>query len=582
MNIQQQSQRGGAALIGLLACAILFSAVGINTVRFGGEMHRVNQQLHEFTADILPPPEYLVESYLLANLVARSPEQTEDLAGKLAELKRQWRARADVWAASDLDPQLKAGIAETVSDDGAAFWRIVEDRLLPAARAGDLAAKARALADLDAVYERHRTRIDALVKGAAERQRELDASADATLTAIFAGLGITVLILFAGIAGALAMLRAKVISPLASTAETMQRMAGGDLEAGRRDHHSADEIGTMTRAIEVFRQSAIDAAEADAERQRIVATLRERLSAMAGGNLDEPIANFFAEAYKGIRMDFNQAQAALREVIYAVVASAHEIDRSAAEVNEAAADLSERTARQAATLEETAAALQRTNQDIQTSSRLAQQTNAEIALAREHATHNRQIVETAVEAMTQIQTSFAEVANITALIQNIAFQTNILALNAGVEATRAGEAGKGFIVVANEVRALAQRSSEAVTAIQQLMAKSGESIAHGSQQVASSGSALREMIAMIDRVGERVEDLAAAAITQAGHLNEVDAAVSALERDTQQNAAMAEQSSAASEMLRHEVTRLTQRTAVFTRPGSGAGNAAPVDLRLYG
>jgi methyl-accepting chemotaxis protein len=362
----------------------------------------------------------------------------------------------------------------------------------------------------------------------------------------------------------------------------MQRMADGDLDAGRREHHSRDEIGTMTRAIEVFRKSAIEAQEADAERKRIVGVLREKLSAMAGGNLDEPIETLFAEAYKGIRMDFNQAQAALRDLIHSVVHSAHEIHRSASEVNEAAADLSERTARQAATLEETAAALQRTNKGIQSSSELAQQTNAEVALARQNATSNRQIVETAIEAMAQIQTSFAEVANITDLIQNIAFQTNILALNAGVEATRAGEAGKGFIVVANEVRALAQRSSEAVTAIQQLMARSGESIANGSQLGASSGNALREMIAIIDRVSQRVEDLAAASSAQARHLDEVDAAVSALERDTQQNAAMAQESSAASELLRQEVTRLTQRTAVFTRTAPASAESAPVDLRLYG
>jgi methyl-accepting chemotaxis protein len=381
------------------------------------------------------------------------------------------------------------------------------------------------------------------------------------------------------------MLRRKVIAPLTQTALTMERMAQGDLDAGRRSQHSADEIGTMTRAIEVFRQSAIDAQDADAERKRIVGVLSERLSSMASGNLEEPIDGFFAEAYKGIRMDFNQAQAALRDMISEVVGSAHEIHRSAAEVNEAATDLSERAARQAATLEETAAALQRTNKDIQLSSELTQETNNEVALARQNATRNRQIVENAVEAMGQIQSSFAEVENITNLIQNIAFQTNILALNAGVEATRAGEAGKGFGVVANEVRALAQRSSEAVTAIQQLMTRSAQSIANGSQQVVSSGNALREMIEIIDRVSQRVEKLAATSSVQAGHLNEVDTAIAELERYTQQNAAMAEQTSAASELLRSEVDRLSAQTAKFARSRDGVTHgdrAVPVDLRLYG
>ncbi len=563
MNIQQMSRRGGFVLIGLVIVAIVLSAYGINTIRFGGEMHRVNQQLNDFNADILPPPEYLVESYLIANLVARSPGQVDDHAKKLTVLKRQWRDRANHWEGSDLEPELKEGIAETVAQDGVEFWQIIESRLLPAAQTGDTEEINRALSTLDGVYARHRGHIDKLVSGAARQQKVLAEGAAFTLKAIYVGLCLVVLLVLLGIAGALVMLNRKVIRPLANTAYTMQRMAAGDIESGRQSFHSPDEIGTMTRAIEVFRQSAIDAREADAERRRIVGVLSERLSAMATGNLEQPIETFFAEAYKGIRMDFNQAQAALRDVIYSVVQSAQEIHRSAAEVNEAAADLSERAARQAATLEETAAALQRTNTDIQSSSALAQQTHAEVALARQNATRNREIVETAVGAMAEIENSFAEVSSITNLIQNIAFQTNILALNAGVEATRAGEAGKGFIVVANEVRALAQRSSEAVTAIQQLMAKSGEKITNGSQQVSSSGHALREMIEIIDRVSRRVEMLAASSSAQAKHLNEVDTAVSHLERDTQQNAAMAEQSSAASELLRQEVTRLTQRTALF-------------------
>lgn len=494
MNIQQMVRRSSLALIGLIVVSIIFSAYGICKISFGGEMHRVNQQLNDFNADILPPPEYLVEPYLVANLLARSPQQVDDHARKLNELKRQWRERAGYWAASDLDPVLKAGIGATVTQDGIVFWQIVENHLLPAVKQGKINETNQALARLDNVYDRHRRQIDELVGGAAARQKILAEDATLTLATTGAGLALCVLLIFASIAGLLILVQRKVISPLATTASTMERMAAGDIEAGRQTTHSADEIGIMTRAIEVFRQSAINAREEDAERKRIVRILSEKLSAMAHGDLEQPIESFFAEAYKGIRMDFNQAQAKLREVIHSVVQSAHAIQRSTAEVNQAALDLSQRAARQAATLEETAAALQRTNKDIQSSSALAQETHAEVARARENATQNREIVESAMGAMGEIESAFAEVASITKLIQDIAFQTNILALNAGVEATRAGEAGKGFIVVASEVRALAQRSSEAVSAIQQLIAKSGEKIAIGSNQVTSSGDALREMI----------------------------------------------------------------------------------------
>ena len=582
MSIQTASRKIGLALIGLIGLAALFSTYGINTIRFGGEMHRVNQQLNDFNADILPPPEYLVEAYLVANLVARSPGQVDTYAGKLASLRGEWRKRADHWAESDLDADLKAGLAATVAQDGAAFWQVVDQRLLPAARSDNAPAMAAALVDLDSIYERHRARIDTLVADGAQLQGELADNGAGTLLAISIGLMLAALLVFGGILTALRLLRQRVIGPLTTISDTMARMAGGDLDAGQRTDHSADEIGTMTRAIEVFRQSAIDRKLADAERERVVAVLGERLKGMAQGDLNQPIAEFFAPEYKNIRMDFNGAQAALREVIHSVVHSAQAIDHSASDVNEAAGDLSERTARQAAILEETAAALQRTNQGIQVSAELAQNTNAEVARARQNVTQNRAIVATAVEAMEQIQASFAEVENITNIIQQIAFQTNILALNAGVEATRAGEAGKGFGVVAIEVRALAQRSSEAVTSIQQLMAKSREKIEHGSQQVTASGHALREMIDMIDRVSERVEQLAASSIVQAQNLNEVDASLSDLERDTQQNAAMAEQSSAASGLLNHEVRQLNQRTAMFTQAEQGRAGSALVDLRMVG
>lgn len=140
-------------------------------------------------------------------------------------------------------------------------------------------------------------------------------------------------------------------------------------------------------------------------------------------------------------------------------------------------------------------------------------------------------------------------------------------------------------MVATEVRALAQRSSEAVTAIQALMTKSGTSISDGSQRVVSSGNALKEMIEIIDRVSDRVERFAASSKVQAVHLSEVNSAVADLERDTQQNAAMAEQSSAASELLRQEVALLTERTAMFTRSkgrGQKRGAVPTADLRLYG
>jgi len=111
MSIQRLSRMGGFAMIGFIALAGIIAAWGINEIRFGGEMHRKNQQLHEFNADILPPPEFLVESYLKARLAVASPSRRAEHLQRLDELEAEWQERADYWAASDLDSTLKSGIA---------------------------------------------------------------------------------------------------------------------------------------------------------------------------------------------------------------------------------------------------------------------------------------------------------------------------------------------------------------------------------------------------------------------------------------------------------------------------------------
>lgn len=349
-----------------------------------------------------------------------------------------------------------------------------------------------------------------------------------------------------------------------SVVKPLDQLAQGELDIKIPDL-SKTELGVICTAMEVFKQNALERAQNAEKRQRVIVVLRDKLKAMASGDLERPIDEFFAKEFAPIRMDFNEAQGALRDVIHSVVDSATQINHSANEVDQAARDLSERTMLQAATLEETAAALTKTSKGIKASAEKAQETNAEVAKTRQVALDNGKIVDSAVNAMEQIQASFAEVEQITHMIQSIAFQTNILALNAGVEATRAGEAGKGFGVVATEVRALAQRSSESVTSIQELMAKSAQNIERGANEVGATGAALRDMIGMIDTVSRSVAELAEASSAQADGLNEVNQAVADLDLSTQQNAAMAEQSSAASNQLNGEVQNLNQKAAIFIK-----------------
>ncbi|MEM7779856.1 MAG: methyl-accepting chemotaxis protein [Pseudomonadota bacterium] len=366
---------------------------------------------------------------------------------------------------------------------------------------------------------------------------------------------------------------------IASVIEPLHQLSQGVEEVSITDQRG-NEFEPLVDVMKSFRQSIVERKQLQKDRELIIVTLRNRLKAMASGDLSSQIDQFFSDEFKSIRMDFNETQRVLSEVIDSVVASASQIDHSADDVMQAANDLSERTSHQAATLEEAASALQDTTVGIQTSAQKADETNSAASKARENAAQNGQLVEVAMEAMDQIRSSFTEVEQITKMIQDIAFQTNILALNAGVEATRAGEAGKGFGVVASEVRALAQRSSEAVTAIQDLMGSSAQSIEHGYEQVSASASALRTMIEMIDTISDNVSELADASVRHAQGLAEVNGSVANLDKATQQNAAMAEQSSAASAQLAEQVRALRLATAIFTRKQPSDGEGAPVDLSL--
>jgi methyl-accepting chemotaxis protein len=414
---------------------------------------------------------------------------------------------------------------------------------------------------------------------------DIKAAMFATLEAANFEVLLTAVLLLAGLglASALSLTFIRIIDRrVKSVMKPLDALARGERDVALPDL-AGTEFAVLADTMAVMKRAVLDKEAADREREQVVQVLRERLSAMAGGNLNQQIDGLFAHELAPLRTDFNHAQEALRAVILSVVESSREIGLSAGEVSEAASDLSERTVRQASTLEEAAAALRRTTLGVQDSATLSQDANREVARAREAAAENGKVVQSTVSAMEQIQQSFAEVQQITAMIQNIAFQTNILALNAGVEATRAGEAGKGFAVVANEVRALAQRSSEAVTSIQQLMTRSAENIAHGSEQVTASGSALKDMIAMIDTVSRRICELASASQGHAEALGEVNAAIAELDTATQQNAAMAEQSSAASRVMSDEVRKLNDTVAIFVRHDAGRPDETgddPVELRL--
>ena len=308
-----------------------------------------------------------------------------------------------------------------------------------------------------------------------------------------------------------------------------------------------------------------EAARQDAERQQaaVVATLGEALRRLSDGDLSQRIEAEFAGANASIKSDFNVALDALQAAFRQVSRAAEPMATGAEEIARAANDLSRRTEQQAAALEETAAALDQITATVANSTQGARQAASVAAGARQDAQRSGEVVGRAVEAMTAIEQSSHKITDIIGVIDEIAFQTNILALNAGVEAARAGEAGKGFAVVAQEVRALAQRSAEAAKEIKHLISSSREQVEQGVALVGATGEALNGLVTRASEIDQLIADIARSSEEQATSLGQVNSAVNEMDKVTQQNAAMVEQTSAAALQLREYSGDLVQAVSNF-------------------
>ncbi|MCX8997519.1 PAS domain-containing methyl-accepting chemotaxis protein [Rhizobiaceae bacterium BDR2-2] len=298
------------------------------------------------------------------------------------------------------------------------------------------------------------------------------------------------------------------------------------------------------------------------------------LGRVAAGDLTCDISKPFIPSLDKLRTDFNHSVETLRDALKTVEANAAAINSAAREISTASDDLSRRTEQQAASVEETAAALEEITTTVQTSTRRAEEAAGLVARSRQRAEQSESIVRQAVSTMMEIDRSSSEISGITDTMDEIAFQTNLLALNAGVEAARAGDAGKGFAVVAQEVRQLAQRAAVAAKEIKGLIDKSAREVKTGVDLVGNTGTALQAIVSDVQEISTHVSAIVEAAREQAVGLSEINSAVGVMDQGTQQNAAMVEESSAASAGLASEADGLNRLLARFRLETGGAGVSA--------
>jgi len=290
------------------------------------------------------------------------------------------------------------------------------------------------------------------------------------------------------------------------------------------------------------------------------------LQAMAHGDLTtSPKPRGRDEAARLMR-SLGEMQASLRSMVGRMRGASDDLLGSSRDIASGAQDLSVRTEQAAANLQETAASMEQISATVKTTADNVQQA-AQLARGNaEVATRGGQVMQQMVSTMEDIHHSSSKIGDITTVIDGIAFQTNILALNAAVEAARAGEAGRGFAVVAQEVRALAQRSAGAAREIKGLIGSSVDKVASGTQIVREAGRTIDEIVTNADRVNQLLDEIAVGAREQASGVHQIGQAVSELDRMTQQNAAMVEQTVAAAGTMQGQATALQDDVARFKVP----------------
>jgi len=316
--------------------------------------------------------------------------------------------------------------------------------------------------------------------------------------------------------------------------------------------------------------------KAQMEQEHLVAEAQQVLSALAEGDLTQHMAGTYQGELEKLKGSINTALANLTRTLTTVRTAAESVSTGAEQITKGNEDLSQRTSEQASSLEETSSAMEEMTSTVKQNADNAKQANQLAIAARDIAEKGGSVTTKAVEAMDEINKSSKKIADIITVIDEIAFQTNLLALNAAVEAARAGEHGRGFAVVAAEVRNLAQRSATAAKEIKGLINESVQRVTDGSELVDQSGKTLAEIVGSVKRVTDIIAEITAASQEQASGIDQVNKAIMQMDETTQQNAALVEEATSASQSMKEQAKELMTQVASFKMNGNGQeGPARP-------
>ena len=557
--------RAKMLIFSLTAAAIIIivwaSSVSLfNNTKIGSKLYDEIMLTNELTADILPPPAYIIESYTVALEYSATTDGTEreELYKRYQDLKATYLERYEYWTESLTDEGLKQIFLKDAYDSAIRFFDVFENQVVPAVKARIPSQIQPAKVNMKAAYRDHRAAIDLTVSAADEwRLKTLKTAEDTQkrdsmlLIAVMAG-GI----LF-GVIVSYSITHPLVMSTRYVTG-VMDRIAGGDLNAAIEDKYlSKDEVGRICASTQKIAQRLNGYLS-------YIQEVTDVLNAMASGEMRLRLKHDYIGEFAAIKQALLGISDSLNDTLSAITNAAGQVNINAERISQGSHSLSLGVQSQASSIEELLSSVELVSQQDKENAETVKSANGDMNQVTDGINKSNQSMQKMLASMREINHTSGEIEKIIKAIEDIAFQTNLLALNAAVEAARAGSMGSGFAVVAGEVRNLAGKSADAARQSAELIAASMRAVSGGTQISQDTAKELMDVSQKAGRIKTAFTVVDTASASQAAALDQIKYGLNQISGVVQTNASTSQESAEAAEEMFQQSTVLNGQVNKFT------------------